>query len=87
LDDDNEVYGLCVDFYLPGSSEPSGPANHRSTGHLNTTTDRVLLLPGATTLFDADGSALVIHADRDDQVTDPTGNSGGRVACGVVEGE
>lgn len=34
-------------------------------------------------LLDADGSAFVIHADEDDQVTDPSGNSGDRIACGV----
>lgn len=34
-------------------------------------------------LFDADGAALVIHAGADDQRTDPSGNSGGRIACGV----
>lgn len=35
-------------------------------------------------LFDADGTALVIHAGADDYRTDPSGNSGGRVACGVL---
>jgi Cu-Zn family superoxide dismutase len=34
-------------------------------------------------LMDADGSAFVVHADPDDQVTDPSGNSGDRIACGV----
>jgi Cu-Zn family superoxide dismutase len=29
--------------------------------------------------------ALVIHADPDDEKTDPSGNSGGRVVCGVIE--
>jgi Cu-Zn family superoxide dismutase len=35
-------------------------------------------------LFDMDGTALVIHADPDDQRTDPAGNSGERIACGVI---
>ena len=40
---------------------------------------------GANSLFDADGAALVVHAERDDYKTDPTGNSGDRIACGVIE--
>jgi Cu-Zn family superoxide dismutase len=38
--------------------------------------------PGA--LLDSDGSALVIHANADDYVTDPSGNSGSRIACAVI---
>ena len=36
-------------------------------------------------LFDADGTAVVVHADPDDYRTDPTGNAGSRIACGVLE--
>ena len=36
-------------------------------------------------LLDGDGSALVIHASADDNRTDPSGNSGDRIACGVIE--
>ncbi|MDQ3654406.1 MAG: superoxide dismutase family protein [Chloroflexota bacterium] len=36
------------------------------------------------TLADEDGSALLIHADPDDLETDPSGESGGRVACGII---
>lgn len=36
-------------------------------------------------LLDADGAALVIHAKADDQRTDPSGNSGDRIACGVFK--
>lgn len=38
---------------------------------------------GANAMLDGDGAALVIHAGPDDMVTDPSGNSGGRIACGV----
>jgi Cu-Zn family superoxide dismutase len=44
----------------------------------------VALQPGANSLLDADGSALVLHAFADDYVTDPSGGSGARVACGVI---
>jgi len=45
-----------------------------------------LLVPGATfdALRDADGSAFVIHAKADDEQTDPSGNSGDRIACAVL---
>lgn len=36
-------------------------------------------------LLDADGSAFVVHASADDQRTDPSGDSGDRIACGVFE--
>ena len=43
-------------------------------------------VPGASmaSLLDADGAALVIHAAADDYVTDPSGNSGARIACAVI---
>lgn len=48
------------------------------------TTDRITLSPGELSIFDDDGSALVIHAQHDDQLTDPNGNSGDPIACGVI---
>lgn len=44
-------------------------------------------LKGATFagLMDADGSAMVVHASADDQKTDPSGNSGDRIACGIFK--
>lgn len=47
--------------------------------------DSVTLGDGDNSLFDADGSAIVVHADPDDYKSDPSGNSGDRIACGVIE--
>jgi len=63
---------------------PNLVVNVAGVGHLDATSDRASLSNGPTTVFDADRSALVIHAGPDDQVTNPTGNSGGRIACGVI---
>jgi Cu-Zn family superoxide dismutase len=43
------------------------------------------LSDGKGSLLGPEGAAIVIHADPDDQKTDPAGNSGARVACGVIE--
>lgn len=45
--------------------------------------DGASLKEGANALMDADGAAFVVHAGADDLKTDPSGESGGRIACGV----
>jgi Cu-Zn family superoxide dismutase len=78
-----------------GLSNPLGPhegdlpnlvADAHGTAVYTATAPLVTLGLGnpAVSLFDADGSALVIHAGPDDQRTSPAGNSGDRVVCGVV---
>ena len=39
---------------------------------------------GAGTVFDRDGSSLMIHSAADDYASDPAGNAGTRIACGVI---
>lgn len=49
-------------------------------------TAAITLKPGQpNSIIKADGAALVIHEKADDYVTDPSGNSGGRIACGVIK--
>ena len=68
-----------------GGDAPNFTVNADGTGRASFTTDRVSLTDGSTSLFDADGSAIVIHAAADDQISQPAGNSGARIACGVVK--
>jgi Cu-Zn family superoxide dismutase len=63
---------------------PNLIVNVAGNGRLNATTDHATLSPGALSVFDADRAALVIHALPDDFVTQPTGGSGDRIACGVI---
>ena len=71
---------------------PNLIVNEDGIGRLDARTHGVTLSAGPTTLFDltpgAVGSAFIIHANEDDQLTDATnGNSGARIACAVIEAE
>lgn len=57
------------------------------TGVLEAVTTRVTLSPGPLSIFDEDGTAVIIHGNPDQEITGPpkSGVSGGpRVACGVI---
>jgi Cu-Zn family superoxide dismutase len=65
---------------------PNITANSSGVATVDLSTPRVTLDANSVGgLFDADGTAIVVHATMDDQKTDPAGNSGARIACGVIE--
>lgn len=78
-----------------GLENPEGPhagdlpnvtAAEDGTVAVDLTTDLISLAEGDPAyVFDDDGTALVIHADADDNMTDPSGNSGDRIGCAVIE--
>src|SRR6185295_10523752 len=49
-----------------------------------TVTDKDVTIGAGANSITANGAALVIHAKADDMKTDPSGNSGDRIACGVI---
>jgi len=55
-------------------------------GKMEMTVEGVTLGAGPLSLLGPGGSSLVVHAAADDELTDPAGNSGARIACGVVTG-
>ena len=73
-----------------GMNNPAGPHAGdlpnvvvKANGVLGATL--VLSAASMSSLIDADGAALVIHAAADDNMTDPSGNSGARIACAVLQ--
>ncbi len=77
-----------------GSKNPKGPHAGdlgnivvADDGTVSTTVvdPNVTLGDGSNSLFHPDGTSLVIHAKADDLMTDPSGNSGPRIACGVIK--
>ncbi len=48
---------------------------------------KLLTLESGGSVFDDDGSAIMLHAQSDDYITDPSGESGDRLACGVIQPE
>ncbi|MDQ3911988.1 MAG: superoxide dismutase family protein [Actinomycetota bacterium] len=76
-----------------GFNNPQGPhggdlqnitVNEDGSASYQTTAPLVTLSRGDNALLDSDGSALVIHQNADDYQTDPSGESGDRVAAGVI---
>jgi len=77
-----------------GLKNPEGPhagdmpnirVSAKGAGRAAVVNTRVSLGEGSNSLFHEGGTAVVIHEKADDEMTDPTGNAGNRIACGVIE--
>lgn len=78
-----------------GFKNPEGPhagdlknitVSEDGTFHAEVTADMVTLQEGKeNSLWQEEGTSLVIHADPDDYVSQPSGNAGARIACGVIK--
>ena len=63
---------------------PNLVVSEKGTAKLTFTAAGATLGDGPNSLFHDGGTALVIHAKADDLMSDPSGNSGDRIACGVI---
>lgn len=81
------------DSKMHGTKNPKGPhagdmnnfmVKPDGTANSTVTDPRVNLGTDGHSLFANGGTSLVIHAKADDMKTDPSGNSGDRIACGVI---
>jgi Cu-Zn family superoxide dismutase len=52
--------------------------------HASVITNTISLDNGKKSIFDADGASIIVNAQGDDYITQPSGNSGDRIACGVI---
>ena len=68
-----------------GGDLPNVPVQDDGVLAVEYFTDSVTLGEGETSIFDDDGAAVVIHEGADDYMTDPAGDAGPRIACGVIE--
>jgi Cu-Zn family superoxide dismutase len=72
---EGEHAGDMPNLHIPASGEQS----------IEVVNTAVTLEKGKpNSVFGPDGTALVIHAGKDDYKTDPTGDAGGRIACGII---
>lgn len=81
------------DGKMHGTKNPKGPhagdmnnftVKADGTANMTVTDMRVNMGDGANSLFANGGTSLVIHEKADDMKTDPSGNSGARIACGTI---
>lgn len=64
---------------------PNLVVHEHGTGRTSAHNERITLRDGDNSLIAGDGTALVVHETADDYITQPSGDAGGRLACGVIE--
>jgi Cu-Zn family superoxide dismutase len=85
LNPDGKKHGLLNPEGPHAGDLPSLVVEQDGSADTTVTVPSHLLAQGAGSMLGEQRRAFVIHADPDDQQTDPSGNSGARVVCGVIE--
>ena len=80
----NKKHGLENPEGPHAGDMPNFTVDAKGMAKTKITNKNVTLGDGANSLYANGGTALVIHAAADDMKTDPAGNAGDRIACGVI---
>src|ERR1700722_18257852 len=71
--------------HTPGTCPLTWKSWPDSTDHVTLIAPNISLKKNApNSVFANGGTAFIIHEKADDMMTDPTGNAGDRIACGVI---
>ncbi len=81
---DGKKHGLENPEGHHAGDNPNFTVGADGKAHFTVESKDVTLGSDSHSLFSNGGTALVVHAKADDQKTDPTGNAGDRMACGVI---
>ena len=81
----NKLHGFLAPHGPHPGDLPNEFAAADGTLHASVISNAISLGNGKKSIFDRDGAALIVHAKADDYVSQPAGNSGDRIACGVIE--
>jgi Cu-Zn family superoxide dismutase len=82
---DDKKHGMKNPMGAHAGDLPNFDVAADGTANVSVLAAHVTLAEGRNSLFRKGGTALVIHTNGDDYMTDPSGNSGARIACGVIE--
>ncbi len=81
---DQKMHG----FMTKGGPHPGDLPNQWAAAdgalRASTVTNAFALGNGKKSIFDRDGASIIVHANGDDYASQPAGNSGDRIACGVI---
>src|SRR6202162_1110566 len=82
---DGKKHGLENPEGHHNGDNPNFTVGADGKAHFKAENKDVTLGKDSHSLFSNGGTALIVHAQADDQKTDPAGNAGDRIACGVIK--
>ncbi len=80
----NKMHGFLAAHGAHAGDLPNQFASADGTLRASVISNAFALGNGKKSIFDRDGAAIIVHARADDYMSQPAGNAGDRVACGVI---